>query len=134
MHRALLWGTEPFRQAKICNSRLIKTVDDDVRWLQVAMQHSMLMRIMHRLSDSSDITRRSFGHQRAGPRKFAQRHAVDVVHAEVVLALLLAEVMDGDDVRMLEARGQFGLGAQTIQVNLGSQRSVQEHLDRDHAT
>src|SRR5439155_288421 len=48
------------------------------------------------------------------PQQIAQRLALDVLHDDARPAALLADVVDGDDVRVGQARGQAGLAQEAV--------------------
>ena len=63
----------------------------------------------------------------------AERQALDVIHREEVLAFGEADFVNRDDVRVLQARGGGGFGAEALDEILSRQRPGQEHLHRDDA-
>ena len=50
----------------------------------------------------------------AGLQRLAQVHAVDELHQQVEEAAGLAEVVDGDDVRVAEAGERLGLAVEAL--------------------
>jgi hypothetical protein len=72
---------------------------------------------------------------RADPREhLAQRDAVHELHRVVVIALALADGVDGHDVRVAEPRGDPRFAAEPLDRAPGPGERGAEHLERDHAT
>src|SRR5262245_59616765 len=59
--------------------------------------------------------------------------ALDEVHGEIELSLMLADLVDGDNVRVLEVSGGTGLGVKALQVLLAGELPRKDHLEGDHA-
>jgi len=57
--------------------------------------------------------------------------AVDELHRDVVTAVLLARVVDGHDVRMIELRGALGLAKEVLERLRILLQCVGQHLVRD---
>jgi hypothetical protein len=55
----------------------------------------------------------------------------DKLHAEIVLALVLVNLVDRDDVRVIEVGGRFGFGAKTLHVLWRGKLACENHLQRD---
>ena len=71
--------------------------------------------------------------QRTRSQPLRQRRPIDELHGEVWPAIVLADFMHRDDVRMREPGGGFGLGAEPPAICLSSQIAAQHHLERDDA-
>src|SRR5437667_12768282 len=54
---------EPLGQSKVRDARLIARVHQDVRWLEIAMQVALLMRVVDGFSNELDVTRSFRGRQ-----------------------------------------------------------------------
>src|SRR5439155_25668858 len=67
------------------------------------------------------------------PQRGRQVAALDVLHGEVRLAFALADVIDGDDVRVVEVGGGLGLQAEAGQVLGERQLAGPDHLEGDDA-
>src|SRR5262245_41321186 len=98
-------------QAEIRDTRRLEWIDEDVRWLEIAMQHAMLVRVVNGFSDGPEKGRRPFGRQRLLAHEFAEMTTLDVIHREVGLAFVLADFVDGNDVRMLKIGRRAGFRA-----------------------
>jgi len=55
---------ESLRQAKVRDARLIARVHQHVRWLEIAVQDALLMRVVNGFSNELDVTRGFRGRQR----------------------------------------------------------------------
>ena len=58
-----------------------------------------------------------------------QAAAFDQFHAEVVLVLMLADLVDGYDIGVIEVSGGLGLGLETPHVGFRGQLAGQDHLE-----
>jgi hypothetical protein len=96
--------------------RFAVRVEQNVSRLDVTMNDSMLVRVV----DSA----RHFGHYfRRLPHRhwrtayhFIKLAALDELHAEVAGAVTLAHFVDGNDARVIEARGGCRFPAKALQV------------------
>jgi hypothetical protein len=94
------------------------------------MQHAALVR---------EVDRPCHGrHQMRGAIRIAnqvgdcrgQAAALDQLHGEVVLALVFADLVDGQDVRMVEIGRRLGFPVKARHVRLRRQLARQDHLER----
>jgi hypothetical protein len=60
-----------------------------------------------------------------------QALALDEFHAEVMLVLVPADLVEGHDVGMVETGGDLGLGLEALDVGGGSELAGQDHLEGD---
>jgi len=60
-----------------------------------------------------------------------QTLALDELHAEILLALVLADFVDGHDVRMVELAGGLGLVMKADDLGLAGQFARADELERD---
>jgi hypothetical protein len=56
--------------------------------------------------------------------------ALNELHAEVALAIALADLIDRDNARMLEAGGSFRFAAKALQVLFSTPRTKTNHFER----
>ena len=118
-------------QAKIGDVGLSVAVNQDVARLEVAVQNAALMGVMDRPSHGSQHLSRARG-LHAG-RRAAEAPALDQFHGEVVLAVLLADLVDGHDVGVIERCGGLGFALEALNVGRGGELSGENHLDGDQA-
>ena len=98
------------------------------------MKDILLVRVLDGAGDGGDEAGRVARRQRAVLREsLGERLALDVLHAEVGLPPGRADLVDGDDVRVLEPRRRFGLGPEAGAVCVGGQVRLADHLERDGA-
>ena len=127
------------RDAEIADLDAAVGVDQDVRWLDVAMDHTCRMRVGKRIEqladDFADLAKivADFLFQ-----MLRQRLAVDELHDDVRELVVLAVVVDLHDVRMHEASGgpRFMPEAQhhmRMQRGVRAGRRLRNRLDRDRA-
>ena len=110
-------------QAEVGDPRLIGGVDEHVLRLQVAMQGAALMGEVDRLGDDLDVARRDSRRQRPVLHEGSEVAAGHVVHREVMLAVVLADLVDGDDVGVLQVGGGFGLAQEIVATSSGLARA-----------
>jgi hypothetical protein len=120
------------REPEVGDLRRADVVLHQVRGLQVAVDDALRLGVHEaRGRVAQDVERsRATTASRAGDA-LLERAAVHVLHREVVRAALLADVVDGDDVRVRERGGgaRFRLEAPH---ELGVRRELRrEHLERD---
>src|SRR5262245_19678548 len=81
---------------KVRDARLVRRVDEHVLRLQVALQSATLVREVDGLGNDLDVARRGAWRQRAFLYNRSEIPARDIVHREIVLTILLADLVDGD--------------------------------------
>ena len=124
-------------------------VDQYVRRLDVAVDEPLRMSSVERIRDLRDDLERPGGSQHAFTSKHhAQVCALDVAHREVEARISLARVVDRDDVRMIEARGNPRLAekalaeslvlgvtrSEDLEGNVPVEAAVVRAVDLSHAT
>jgi hypothetical protein len=111
--------------------RLVSRVEQDVRWLHVAMQDASLVREVHRPGDRGDGARGLCGRKAPSRRERAgEARALHQPHAVEVAALVLADLEDGDDVRMVQPGSGPGLGVEAQDLRRRGEPSAEDHLER----
>ena len=89
----------PLGQAEVGDVRVAVGVEQDVGRLEVAVQDAALVGVVDRPGDGrQQAAAASRAGRRARPDASGQAAALDQLHAEVVLALVLADLVDRDDV------------------------------------
>ena len=97
------------------------------------MKGAVFVRVLDGERYGAEIPRGSPRRQRVAARQLRQIPPFDVVHRKVILTVMIAEFMDGDDVRMLQARGRFRLETKTADKLLAGKFAEQNHLHGDDA-
>ena len=64
---------------------------------------------------------------------FVKLAAFDELHAEVALAIALADFVDGNNAWMFETGGGFGFPAKALQMRFGGPGAQANHFKRDGA-
>src|SRR5262249_7869364 len=105
-------------QTKVCEMRLAFRIHQDVPRLNVPMQDSMLMCIVHCAPKFSDEVRR-LPWVLLAPDSHVKWFALDQFHAEIAGTVALADFVDGNDAGMIETRCRFGFQMETFQVRVG---------------
>ena len=99
--------------AEVGHDRLALVVDDHVLRLEVAVDDAVAVGEARALEDLADQVRRLLGRQ-AGVDQLLQRAPLQVLHRDVVGAVELAAIEDGDHVGVLQAGGRLGLAAEAL--------------------
>jgi len=131
--RLVVGLADDLREAPVDQHGLAKAADEDVRRLEIAMDHAAAVRVGHRLGHREDVGQEreprpellAFGDQ------LIERLAADLAHHVVGRAVRRgAGVVDRHDRRMLEPRRDPGLAREAAQrVGIADQHL----LDRDGA-
>jgi hypothetical protein len=82
--------------------------------LQVAMHHAALVRSLQPLANLNPIFQHQFGWKRALRQAFGQRLAFQELHDQEVDAILMADVVQGANVGMVQGRYSAGLAIETL--------------------
>src|SRR5215831_12666580 len=107
--------------------RFVFCIEQNVSRFDVAMENSVLVRVVDRTRHLGDYFSRLSNRHRLSPDYLVKLAALDKSHAEVAGAVALAYLIDGDDARMIEARGCQGFAPKAFQV--GSARPLTEAND-----
>ncbi len=104
--------------------------------LQIAMQHAALVGVMHGAGHRRHQSGGLALDRPAPPWVAANRcqvAAVDQLHREVLLPLMLADFVDGNDQQMVQRGGVLGLLAKTQHVGRRRELAGRDHLQGHHA-
>ena len=101
-------ATGTFGQAEIGDPWPVLLVDQDIRRLQVAVQDALLVGVINRLGDDLGVTRRPLRWHRTIAHDIRQVPSLNQLHGEIVLPVLFAGFMDGDDIGMVEIGRRLG--------------------------
>ena len=121
--------------AEIAHLGLARRRQQDVAWLDVAVDHAVLEGVLQRSDALEDDLHHLAERQQVGDvRVRVERGAGDVLHHQVAVVGLGHRVQDVDDVRVVQLAGERGLGEERLVHHaLGVRVRVlveQEHLDR----
>ena len=116
--------------AEVGHARAALVIDQDVVGLEVAVDDPAGMREPHAGQNLADDLDR-LGGREASLDQVLERGALDVLHRDPVAALVLAAVVDGDDVRVLKAGGGLRLAAETLDELLVGSEALVEELQGD---
>ena len=122
---------DPLGQAEVGDLRLALPVEQDVGRLEVAVDDAALVGVVDGLGHLGHQPGRLARRQRAVGGLLGQAAALDEAHAEVVLALVLADLVDRHDVGVVEVGGRLGLDVEPLDVGLGGELAGQDHLQGD---
>ena len=90
------------------------------------------MGVMHRPRDGRQQLGRALrDHCRQRGSVLGEAAALDQLHAEVMLALVLADLVDRHDVGMIEIGRGLRLGVEALHVGGGGQLAGKDHLESD---
>jgi GAF domain-containing protein len=108
--------------------------DEDVVRLDVPVDDPVAVREAKGLEQLLGVADRRADRERAaGHDQLLEAAPLDHLHGDVVRALGLAAVVDGDDVRMGEARRRLRLAPEALDEEVVVRVAVVEDLDRDAA-
>ena len=125
---------EELREAEVQHLHLAAGGHDDVRALDVAVDDAAGVRLDQRVVDlHRDADRLAHG-DRPAMDPVRQQFALDVLHHDVVGPLVLADVVDGGDVRRAQRRGRARLGQKSRASLLVVLRLGRQKLERDLTT
>jgi hypothetical protein len=104
-----------FRQPEIQHLGVAGVGDEEVRRFDVSMHDPLGMGCRQGVGDLATQPRHLTHWHRSATDPVLQGLALHQLHGDVGLALVLPEVVDGADVRMIQRRGRPGLAAETLQ-------------------
>ena len=149
-HRRCIVGRRTFlelRQPEVGQLRVAALRDQDVLWLDVAVQNARLMGRGQRVGDIYQQLDGLAPLALRSSRPLSQRAAIDELGDQILAALELARIVHGDDVRVIERRSRLGFTLEAaasgrvrerIGKNLDRDRSIQMGIERPiddaHAT
>src|SRR5262249_42672108 len=106
--------------------------DEDVRGFDVAMDEAACVRCVKRARELRDERERASCLERAvATKKRTKVGAGDVAHRDVEQAVELTGLVDRDDVRMLQRRGELRLAEETLAESVVLAELRCEELQRD---
>ena len=103
--------------------------NSQVTWLQIAMNHSVLMRRRQALRELHAQTENFLLRQRSGSHLFAECDSGDVLHHQEIHTLPRVEVVDGGDVGMVELREDQSFFVEMLAGGFVDQRTGRKDFD-----
>ncbi len=97
------------------------------------MNHVVLVRIFDRLADAADQLGGLAGLQRTFGQALGEAFSFDEAHREIVLALVLPDLVDRHDARMIEFGGSLGFDIKAADGIVVGELACQDHLQGDLA-
>jgi hypothetical protein len=97
------------------------------------MKNAVLVRVMDRACDLRDEFHRATDWHRLAPDHVVKLAALDEVHAEVAVAVALADFVNWDNAWMVEAGGRFRFETKTLQVRFRGPLAQADHFECDGA-
>ena len=86
---------------------------------------------LNRFGNGLHVRRRFLGRERFVPDQLRQVLPLHILHREVMLPRFLADFVNRNDVRMLEAGGCLRFHAEALDERLAGQFAEEQQLDRD---
>ena len=128
-------GLQALGQSKVGHERLGVRVEENVGRLQIAVQHAALVRVVDGASDGGEQLRRFvIGDERWGIcHPLGQRTAFHQLHGEVMLAVVLPDFVNRDDVRVIKMGGGLRLGLKALPLGFAGKLAGADHLERHDA-
>ena len=118
--------------AEVGDLGVTEVVDDHVVRLEVAVDHAVAVGEARGLEDlRADVDHALLCQRRLGGHDVLERAPREVLHRDVVGALVLAAVEDAHHVRVVEAGGRLRLAAEALHELLVLREAPVQHLDRD---
>ena len=96
--------------------RFAACVEQNVSRLDVAMEDSVFVRVVHRARHFGDYFRRLPHRYRRSAYDFVKLTPLDEFHAEIARSITLAHFIDGNDTKVIKARGGCRFAAKALQV------------------
>src|ERR1041385_4237362 len=97
------------------------------------MQNPSFMCVLDCRRDRFEASRRLTCRQRFGFCQPGEAAAVDVIHRKVMLAFMLSDLVDRDDIRMAQACRSLGLRSKSPHKIVARKFSEEQHLYRNNA-
>ena len=119
---------QTLRQTEIGDVRLSAPIEENVGRLQIAMQDAALVSVVDGPPHLDHQRRQGRAAQR---RPIGEAAAVDQLHAEIRLLVVLADIVNGDNVGMVEQGGRLGFQTEAGHVFGQGQTAGADHLEGD---
>ena len=89
--------------------------DENVRWLDVAIDNACGVSGIEGVSDFIGEQEKDFRFKRTPCKALIERNAIQKLHCDERLPVLLANIVNGADVRMVQGRGSLSLAPEAAQ-------------------
>ena len=107
------------RQPEIGKMRFAFRIEQNIPWLDVAMQNAVLVGVMHGPRQLRDQFCGTPDRNRLFPRDLVELAAFDQIHAEVAITVALADFVNRDDEWMVQAGGCLSFETKAFQMCFG---------------
>lgn len=125
--------TDDFGDAEVGDLHASAGVEEDVFGLDIAVEDAFLVGVLKCVADFWDDGEGFGGGEFAHAHGLAKVEAIDEFHDEVIEAAGVAEVMDHDDIRMIEAGEDAGFAHEALREVRISAEFFGEKLEGDFA-
>ena len=115
-------------QSEIGDPRFAERIDQDIGRFEVAVQNALLMGILNRFGQGLEIGRRPLGGEGASGLQLGKVGAFHKIHGKVADSLVLADLVNGHNVGVLQSGGRGGLGAEPADVFRAGELTGRKHL------
>jgi hypothetical protein len=105
-------------------------VQQDVGRLEVAVNHAALVRVVDGLSHLHHERGRLAQREGSAGQALGQALPFDEAHGEIMLPLMLADLVDRHDPRMVQVGRRLGLDGEPANGDLVGELTRQDHLER----
>jgi len=102
-----------FRQPEIQNLGVAALGNKNIRRLDVAVDDALRMCGVQSVGNLNGQVEQDIGLDRPARNAMLQRHAVEELHGDERVAVLVINLVDGADVGMIQRRGRLGLALKT---------------------
>ena len=126
-------GNRYFRQSEIQNFGVPSLGDKDVRGLDVAMNDAFCVGGVERVGDFDGEGSSSLRFHGTSGNAVLKRHAVEILHSDERLPVLLADLVNGADIRMVQSGGSFGFALEAAESLRVFGDIVGQELEGDEA-
>ena len=120
-------------EAEVQDLRLAPRVHEDVGGLEVPVDDPLRVRRLERVRDLDPHLQQRPELERPSPDPLAQRLALEQLHRDEVLALVLVDLVDGADAGVVEGGGGAGLALEALERGRVPRHLRGQELERDVA-
>ena len=125
---------QDLRETEVENFRVTSLRDEDVGGFDVAVHDSFRVGCIQSVRNLDGQRQNQLRFQRTPSNPVCQRHAVQKFHRDEGLVTVLADVVNGADVRMVESRGRTSFTPEAFQCLRVSGHVIRQELERNEAT